>query len=69
MKKVEQIQERCLTLPPNNQTTNYQYRLKKSENSSMEVKRLLILAIKFFKTLNSTYKKYNLYIHDHNTLK
>ena len=35
----------------------------------MEVKRLLILAIKFFKTLNSTYKKYNLYIHDHNTLK
>ena len=35
----------------------------------MEVKRLLILAIKFFKTLNSTHKKYNLYIHDHNTLK
>ena len=35
----------------------------------MEVKRLLIQAIKIFKTLSSTHKKYNLYIHDQNTSK
>lgn len=83
--KIEKIQERCLRLLQNNTTDTYEDLLAKSNQPSMEVKRIRTLAIEIFKTLNDmnpnymksifhlspyvTHKKYDLYVHKRNTTK
>ena len=52
-KKIEKIQERCLRLVLNDYTSNYENLLIKSGKPSMELRRLRILVLEIFKTLNS----------------
>ena len=53
MQKIERIQERATRLLYNDYTSNYDDLLHKAKNITMEVKRLRVLAIEVFKTLNN----------------
>ena len=53
LNKIEKIQERALRLLHNDFTSDYSELLKKSGKPSMEVKRLRMLAVEIFKTLNN----------------
>ena len=50
--KIEKIKKRCLRILLNDNESDYETLLKKANKPSMEVKRLRILAIEIFKTLN-----------------
>ena len=83
--KIEKIQERCLRILLNDFLSSYKTLLEKSGQPTMEVKRLRILAIEIYKTLNNlnpdfmrelfhyspyaTYKKHNLQVHHRRTVK
>ena len=58
LKKIEKIQERALRILYNDSTSDYNRLLNKSSKASMEVKRLRILALEIFKTLNHLNPEY-----------
>ena len=51
--KIEKIHKRCLRMILNNNKSDYQTLLEKSEKTSMEIKRLRNLATEIFKTVNN----------------
>ena len=52
-RKIENIQKSCLNLKLDDYKSDYEALIKKKGNSSMEIKRLRVLAIECFKTMNS----------------
>ena len=50
--KIEQIQKRCLRIILNDNESDYEALLEKSNKTTMNVKRLRNLAIEIFKTIN-----------------
>ena len=56
--KIEQIQKHCLKLLLDDNVSDYKDLLHKSHRSTMVVKRLRVLAIEIFKTLNSLNPSY-----------
>ena len=85
MNKIEKIQERCLKLIHNDYDKEYSELLELAKKPTMKTKRLRILIIEIFKTLNKLnpefmndifhhclnirHKKYNLHVHSRNTTK
>ena len=60
IRKIEKIQKRCLRIVLDDYESDYDVLLRKSEKVTLEIKRLRILAITSFKTvnnLNPTYMK------------
>ena len=58
VKKIEKIQERALRILKNDFSGDYETILNKSGKSTMEVKRLITLALEVFKTLNNMNPEY-----------
>ena len=52
-RKIEKIQIRCLRILLDDNESNYETLLEKSGKPTMEVKRLRILAVEIFKTINN----------------
>ena len=52
-RKIENIQKNCLKLKPDDYKSDYEALIKKKGSSSMEIKRLRVLATECFKTMNS----------------
>ena len=51
-RKIEQIQKRCLRIILDDYKSDYEILLEKGETSTMNVKRMRILATEIFKTIN-----------------
>ena len=52
MNKIENIQKRTLRFVLNDYTSNYETLLKKSSKCTMEVRRLRVLALEVFRSIN-----------------
>ena len=52
-RKIKNIQKNCLKLKPDDYKSDYEALIKKKGSSSMEIKRLRVLATECFKTMNS----------------
>ena len=53
LNKIGQIQKRCLRITLNDNGSDYENLLKKSSQTTMNIKRIRILAIELFKTINN----------------
>ena len=51
--KIEQIQKRCLRIILNDNESDYETLLKKSNKATMNVNRMRVIAIEIFKTMNN----------------
>ena len=70
IRKIEKIQKRYLRIVLDDYDSDYDVLLRKSGKVTMEIKRLRVLAIDIFKTvnnLNSNYTKDERYIHTKTT--
>ena len=53
IRKIEKIQKRCLRIVLDDYDSDYDVLLRKSRKATMEIKRLRVLAIEIFKTINN----------------
>ena len=53
IRKIEKIQKRCLKIVLDDYDSDYDVLLRKSGKVTMEIKRLKVLAIEIFKTVNN----------------
>ena len=83
--KIEKIQYRSLKILSNDYYSDYEFLLEKTENPTMEIRRLRSLALEVFKTLNdlnpnfmkeifyylphSTHRKHDIFVHSRKTAK
>ena len=58
IRKIEKIQKRCLRIALDDYDSDYNVLLRKSGKVTMEIKRLRVLAIEIFKTVNNLHPNY-----------
>ena len=58
IRKIEKIQKRCLRIVLDDYNSDYDVLLRKSGKVTMEIKRLRVLAIRIFKTVNNLNPNY-----------
>ena len=58
IRKIEKIQKRCLRIVLDDYCSNYDVLLRKSGKVTIEIKRLKVLAIEIFKTVNNLNPNY-----------